>query len=108
MNGRYSEAGSSNFQIMGCSTAPLDSKCQSFTLPEANLAGIQVFLVSDCRVLVSDSRVLVSDSRVLFSDSRDLVSDSLFLIRAKFLIRGLFIVVSMDNDTSCDLPILVF
>jgi len=33
---------------------------------------------------------LVSDSRILVSDSRVLVSDSLFLIRGKFLIRGLF------------------
>ena len=55
--------------------------------------------VSDSRILVSDSRdiwflirgILVSDSRILVSDSRLLVSDSLFLIRGKFLIRGLFI-----------------
>ena len=54
--------------------------------------------VSDSRILVSDSRdfwflirgILVSDSRILVSDSRLLVSDSLFLIRGKFLIRGLF------------------
>ena len=40
------------------------------------VAGIQVFLVSDSRVLVSDSRVLVSVSRSLVSDSRFVVSDS--------------------------------
>ena len=55
--------------------------------------------VSDSRILVSDSRdiwflirgILVSDSRILVSDSRLLVSHSLFLIRGKFLIRGLFL-----------------
>jgi hypothetical protein len=41
--------------------------------------------------LVSDSQILVSDSQILVSGSRVLVSDSLFLIRGKFLIRGLFI-----------------
>ena len=40
--------------------------------------------------MVSDSQDFGSDSWVLVSDSRALVSDSLFLIRAKFLIRGLF------------------
>ena len=54
---------------MGCSTAPLDSKFQSFTLPESNLAGVQVFLVSDSRVVVSVSRSLVSDSWLVVSDS---------------------------------------
>jgi hypothetical protein len=34
---------------------------------------------------------LVSDSRILVSDLRVFVSDSLLLIRAKFLIRGLFL-----------------
>ena len=56
------------------------------TLPESNLAGIQVFLVSDSCVLasvlpslVSDSRIVVSDSRTfLVSDSQILVSDSHF------------------------------
>ena len=53
---------------------------QSFTLPESNLAGIQVFLVSDSRVLVSVSRSLVSDSRFVVSDSWPfLVSDSQIL-----------------------------
>ena len=66
---------------MGCSTAPLDSKCQSFTLPESNLAGIQVFLVSDSRVLVSVSQSLVSDSRFVVSDLWTfLVSDSHFVV----------------------------
>ena len=44
------EAASSSFQTVGCSTVPLDSRCQSLTLPESNLAGIQndfcVFLFS--------------------------------------------------------------
>ena len=55
--------------MVGCSTAPLDSKCQSFTLPESNLAGIQMLFVSDSRVLVSVSWSLVSDSRFVVSDS---------------------------------------
>ena len=49
---------------------------------------------------------MVSDSRILVSDSRLLVSDSLFLIRGKFLIRGLFsylmdVVVYLQHLREC-------
>ena len=110
-SGKYSEAACSKYGLLNCVWRVPTS--QSVCCLSRNAPALVCFLVSDFLVLVSDSRFLVSDSRdfgfwfagvwflirgilvsdsqFLVSDSRLLVSDSLFLIRGKFLIRGLFL-----------------